>query len=71
MTVVCFDGIKIVYRCTIGAEHWIFTAMNPTGGEFLELTNICYGIIRDCSKNNFDEGNYIQQLKKLKKKYTN
>ena len=69
--VVSFDGIIVVFRCIIEEEHWTFTAMNPTGGEFLELTNICHGIIRDCSKNKFNEKEYIKQLEELKNKYTN
>jgi hypothetical protein len=69
VSVVSFGGIEVVFRCFKGHDYWEFTAQNPTGGEFLDLTNICYSIIRDCSNNTFDEQKCIDQLNILKIKY--
>lgn len=71
VSIVSFDGIKVIFRCIIEEEHWTFSAMNPTGGEFLELTNSCHEIIRDCSKHKFNEKECIKQLEELKNKYLN
>jgi len=68
-SIVCFDGTEVVFRCFKEHDYWTFTALNPTGGEFVDLTNICYGIIRDCSNNTFDEKKCIEQLENIKKEY--
>lgn len=69
MGMVSLDGVEVVFRCFKEYNYWTFTAQNPTGGKFVDLTNICYGIIRDCSNNTFDENKCIEQLKNLKKEY--
>jgi hypothetical protein len=46
-----------VFRCFKEHDYWSLAAFNPLGGDFVDLTNICYDIIRDCSNNTFDEKN--------------
>jgi hypothetical protein len=70
VSIVSFDGTEVVFRCFREYDYWSFTVYNPLGGEFVDLTNICYGIIRDCSNCTFDEKKCMEQLESLKKEYT-